>query len=262
MKKSIFGIPSAILAAIFLFFGSVGAFASGVQGSGDLAKKTFRIGDVSSVDFAAACRLVITQGDETKLELITDKNLMNYFEVSERGGTLKIGQDRSVNGSKEPVFNLMVKDLSRLELSGSGTVESRGFSTESHKTRLTGSGKIRLGRVSADDVFLELSGSGTISVDDCRTNSLKTLVSGSGGITVAGTEVAEELEAVITGSGTCDTSELRALDVEARITGSGSLSLTAEEFLDSTITGSGLITYSGSPSMETNITGSGLLRKR
>lgn len=262
MKKSVFDIPSAVIAALFLFLGSAGAYASGVQGSGDLAKKTFRIGDISSVDFGAACRLVITQGSETKLELITDKNLMNYFTVSDRGGTLRIDQERNVNGSKEPVFNLMVRDLTRLELSGSGTVESRGFSTGSHKTRLTGSGKIRYGRLTAKDVFLELTGSGTISVDDCRTIGLKTLVSGSGGITVEGSGVVDTLEAVITGSGTCDTSKLRALDVEARITGSGSLALIAENTLESVITGSGIITYSGSPSMDTNITGSGRIRKR
>jgi hypothetical protein len=68
-----------------------------------------------------------------------------------------------------------------LEISGSGTVESKG-QTDDLRAEVNGSGKMRLADLTAKDAHVDISGSG--KVDVAPQNSLNVDISGSGTITL------------------------------------------------------------------------------
>jgi hypothetical protein len=98
----------------------------------------------------------------------------------------------------EPIdYELTVKDLHALKVSGSGDIQARGIGTDKLAVSVGGSGGVRISG-SADSQEVDVSGSGSYRAEDLRSKEAKIDVGGSGSAIV---NVSDALDAKVSGSG-------------------------------------------------------------
>jgi len=249
-----------------------------VRGSGRVAEEERPVSGITGVELATFGDLTIEVGDEEKLRIEAEENLMPYFETEMRDGTLVIKQRQTVRiVSNRPVnFYLTVKELESIEISGSGNAKAPDLEAERFSiaitgsgdlrmgdleagrvnVRLTGSGDLRMGNLDADTLEVRISGSGDMAMDELLANTLEVDMTGSGGLDIGGGEV-ERQGVTITGSGDYRARYLESVETDVRLTGSGSATIQVEEHLNASTTGSGDVRYAGNPTVEKTATGSG-----
>ena len=208
-----------------------------VTGSGVVKSESREIGPVDAVTLSGIGELTITQGDAVKLTVEAEDNILPLIETETANGKLTLGlkSGTSVRTTKPIKYQLTVKTLKGLELSGSGSAASAGLKTDRLNVVLSGSGGVTLDRLEADELTTVLSGSGSVKV----------------------TGKAPRQKVTLSGSGAFQGGDLDGRSVTVNVTGSGRADVRAGETLDATVTGSGSIGYRGDPKVSQSITGSG-----
>ncbi|MGO4597906.1 head GIN domain-containing protein [Terrabacter sp. 2RAF25] len=196
-------------------------------GSGAARAETRQVSGFSIVRLAGQGDVRIVPGSSESLTVRAQENLLPLLTSEVSGGTLTLGtKDGTAITTSEPItYDVAVKDLQGLEISGSGTITAAGLSD----TGLNDTG-----------LRVEISGSGSVTVD------------GS----------ADRQDVDISGSGDYNAAQLASKEATVTISGSGSADLAASSALDVTITGSGSLTYSGNPKVTQSVTGSGSIGRR
>ena len=206
-----------------------------IRGSGDVITESRNVRDFDRVTLSGSGDVIITQGDDESLTVETDDNIMQYVTTEVRGGTLYLGFERGVSlvSATRLQFDLHVKDLVGVKISGSGNIISESLDT---------------GRLDID-----VSGSGDVEVDSLTAQDVEVKISGSGDIELAGEVTGQDI--TISGSGKYRAGNLRSERGKMTISGSGDATVWTTEAFDSRISGSGSVKYYGKPRI--NMTGSG-----
>ncbi len=187
--------------------------------------------------------LTITQGDDEGLTVQAEESILPLIETDLRDGVLTIGFRRQMRGIKPamPVrFDLRVRQLRGLAVSGSGSARS----AQIHSERLD----------------VEISGSGSVLLDELVTRWLGATISGSGSFQVAGE--APEHRAQISGSGELQAESLRTRKADVTVSGSGGATVHVSDALSAVISGSGSVVYSRNPQVSQVTSGSGRVHAR
>lgn len=229
--------------ALWLLFTGWMATACGlsvVNGSGQIVSEDRPVSGFDAVTMAGSGDLIITQGETESLTIEADDNLLPHIRSEVRGGTLVIEFDRDnwdtiYRPSRTIRYNLMVKDLNTVTVSGSGDVQA--------------------GSLTSNHLDLTVSGSSDARIDNLQTGSLIYLLSGSGSADIAG-RVGDQ-QVTISGSGAYRAGDLQSDAAQVSISGSGDVTVWAKDSLDVGISGSGTVSYYGSPRAITDIGGSG-----
>lgn len=212
-----------------------------VKGNGNMTQITRNLDKYDAVHVSGFFDVVLVAGEEGKVQLEGESNLLDHVITEVRGIVLDIKIEKGIN--LQPGRNKMItitvpfKELMEVNLSGSGDVVSRD-------------------RIAADTFSSALSGSGDV-VLEVEATHINARLSGSGDLTLKGKTQTVELK--LSGSGDIHASDLAATDAEASIAGSGDISLQCNGgTLKARIAGSGDIEYSGKPSREdSKVVGSG-----
>lgn len=214
---------------------------STVSGSGNVTTETRAVSGFDRVSVAGVGEMTVVQGDQESLTIETDDNLLPLIRSEVINGRLAVGP-RNVNlrPSKTIRYQLQVKSLRDIDLSGAVRAEANQITT--------------------DQLGLGISGSGKIAIARLEAGTLSTRISGSGTMVVAGR--AEKQDIHISGSGNHQARELKSARAEVNISGSGRASLWVTDFLKAHISGSGNVDYHGSPSVDSHVSGSGQIRYR
>jgi hypothetical protein len=213
-----------------------------VRGSGDIQAEERPVSGFDAVNFSGNGELVITQGDTEGLTVEADDNLLPYIKTEVRNGELFIGFEKedweTVYRPSQPIrFDLALKDLKALSLSGSGRITSP--------------------IINADRLSLDVSGSGSLMIDQLGAADLILGLSGSGQVDLSG-EVASQ-QVGLSGSGSYLAGDLESQTAKVTSDGSGSGTVWVSENLDVTLSGSGSVSYFGSPTVTSDVSGSGSL---
>jgi len=232
---------AAILA---LSLGLVGCFNISsfrtVTGSGHVIKETRNVADFDRVSVGGSGKLIVQQGDEESLTIETDDNLLPLIESSVSGRELRLGpQSVNIKPTGTIVYNLKVKNLNAVSLSGSLEAEAAQIKTDSFSVQVSGSGKVNIGRLEAGKLDIQVSGSGNIGLAG-KVNEQRIGISGSGDYRAA---------------------DLESAQASADISGSGTLVVWARDSLNAGVSGSGEISYYGNPKVDTQVSGSGHVRR-
>jgi hypothetical protein len=213
-----------------------------VRGSGTVATEHRNVAGFQEVELAGTGELSIEQGTTESLTIQAEDNLLPRIRTEVEGGRLLIGTERgvSIRPTKPILYQLVVKELAGLKLSGSGKAQSRALRCE--------------------DLMLQLPGSGSIEIDKLGAATLRASISGSGNIQVAGSAPAQEVR--ISGSGDYDGKYLESKTAEVSISGSGESAVWVSDRLSAHISGSGNVEYYGSPEVSKRISGSGSVSNR
>jgi hypothetical protein len=227
----------------------VGALVLGVLtgrfiaiGSGTPKTESRAVSGFTQVALEGSGTLSLRQGDSESLTVTADDNLLADVQTTVSGGRLTLSQHGfTLYFPRTPVrYDLTVKDLTALEISGSGNATA----TSLHTT----------------DLRLEISGSGSLTLSGLSLTTLDASISGSGNVTVSGQ--AQHQTVTVSGSGTYRGRDLASTTARVDVSGSGDVAVQVSSSLDVSISGSGNVTYTGNPAtVSQQISGSGTITK-
>lgn len=234
---------------ILLFLGlfssacsTIPTFNNRLEGSGNVISEERRVSGFDRVSLSGFGEVTIHQGDVEALTVRTDDNIMPFVETDVRNQTLvlgftRAGENKSISPSDGIHFDLVVKDLNRLEISGAGSVHADQLVTEKLQLNLSGAGSLEIYNLEADELVGRISGAGSI------------LVTGE----VSGQDVTHS------GVGSYHAADLKSKTAIIDISGAGSATVWVLETLDVSVSGLGNIIYYGTPRVIQDISGLGKL---
>jgi len=213
-----------------------------IQGSGVIKKQSRELAHFTGVSLSLAANLELRIGTTESVVIETDDNLLAQIETVIENGTLKIRPvKRNMNlSSRTMKIVVTAKEIDRIALGGSGSIESDALKAPKLSIDLGGSGSINIKALDAESVAVSLGGSG----------NLKT-----GGGTAASVSVS------IGGSGDVDLGQLKAREASVSLAGSGAATVWPSTALSVTIAGSGDVNYYGDPKVSRSVVGSGGTRR-
>jgi len=207
-------------------------------GSRRVVTEDVKVSNFDQIDFSTIGELTIPQGDRESLTIEAESNVMSRITTSVRGGTLYIEMKSgiwSVVPTKPIKYDLTVKELTALDLSGVGSVYAGAIDT----TRLN----------------LDMSGAGQVVIRSLAAGTLEVEHSGAGKCELAGQVRRQEVR--LTGAGEYDAADLESESVEVELSGVGKATVWATEALDIQLSGVGNVSYYGDPKVTQNVSGLG-----
>jgi hypothetical protein len=218
-------------------------FSAGqVQGNGNIKKQNREIGHFTGVAFSLPGNVELRMGNTESITIETDDNLLPLIETVVEDGTLRIRTIKKNTGIETRHLKIVVqaKDIERLALGGSGSIDSDALKGKKVQIDLGGSGSINVKGVEADAMSVTLGGSGNLKAGGGATKKLSLSIGGSGEVQLA---------------------QIKATDVSVSIGGSGQSTVWATDALSVSIAGSGDVNYYGDPKTSKSVVGSGGLRR-
>jgi hypothetical protein len=240
--KKIFLIVMLTLVLVLGACNGAPGFNRRVEGSGTIVTENRDVSGFDRVSLSGFGKVNITQGSTESLSVSTDDNIMPYIKTEVRGDTLVLeftneGQRRSFNPSDGINYDLAVKDLTRIDISGAGSVYVKALEVEK--------------------LQLDLSGAGNLEIDSLSADELVTRISGAGSVVISGQVKGQEISH--SGVGNYHAADLQSETAIIDISGAGSSTLWVLETLDVEISGLGNIIYYGTPRVIQNVSGLGKL---
>jgi hypothetical protein len=215
-----------LLATILL----IGCALVTLTGSGNVVTQEEAITGFDKVDVSVSFNVQIKQGENFRVVIRVDDNLVEHLNVVKQGSTLKIGlkPTRSyniINATMEA--EVTMPELVGLDLSGSSDANVSGFeSTKSLVVDLSGNSTL-LGDIQAGDTRFDLSGNSSVTV------------SGSAG----------DLTVDASGSSEADLTEFPAINANVEASGASTVIVNLSGRLDADASGSSNIYYLGDPTL-------------
>jgi hypothetical protein len=218
MKKLLFLV---LALAAFLNVNSSCTYMDAVQGNGKIIKKELSdLRDFDGIANGIAADVIVTKGDNFKVEYEGDEKLLENLIIEVKNGNLDLRnkKDFGWNYSKnsKTVFYITMPSLKKIALGGSGDFLAKGDFKE-------------------DKIEVALGGSGDVKLNG----------------------FARKQDIAIGGSGNVDLSDMQGESAEVAIAGSGDVRVNVSEKLNIAIAGSGDVKYKGNPSVKQSIVGSG-----
>jgi len=247
MKSKLFIMKKLLsLSLVLLLTASCSAqWGKRVKGNGNVTTLERSVGEYEGIGLAGWFDVVLVAGEEGKLKLEGESNLLEHIITEVKNGKLSIKVEKGYNLKPSSWddgirITVPVESVNSIALSGSGDIVGKTMiRTDNFKTAMSGSGDITL---------------------DIEASSIDAAMSGSGDITLNGSTT--DFEATISGSGDIKAYGLDADNVEATVSGSADIKVTANKRLRARVSGSGDISYRGNPAkVDTKASGSGDISK-
>lgn len=218
-----------------------GLNAERIRGSGKVIQEKRDVSGFNRVRLACEGEMNLQQSGRESLTIEAEDNIMPEITTDVEGGRLVIRVQRGVSISPTVTirYTLTVKDLSAVELTGSGKIHTSALQSDDFSVRLPGSGEIRIDELAANNLTAEISGSGSIEVPG-KVNSQRVRISGSGDY---------------------DGHNLQSQSADISVSGSGDCKVWVQKQLSAHISGSGAVEYYGNAEVSKHIGGSGGVRK-
>lgn len=241
MKKAIvLGI------SLLVAFSASAQWGKKIRGNGNMVTEERKVGSYDEVSVSGWFDVELTSGEEGRLTIYGEENLLEYLETEVKNGRLEIKTRRGYNLQSSSWksggirVSVPVEDVRAVSMSGSGDIQ----------------GKTKLVAASFEAV---MSGSGDMDLE-IESEMLEVTLSGSGDMDLAGS--CGKLEVRVSGSGDVNAYGLSAREVDATVSGSADIKVTATEILKARVSGSGDIYYRGNPEkVDSKTAGSGDIQK-
>ena len=231
-----------LIVVFFVIFFSSACSSDMLAGSGNIVTENRGVSDFERVILSGVGDLIIQEGEEESLALSTDDNLISHVRTEVKNNTLILSFDdeagemgyKPTDGIK---FSLVVKDLDRVDISGTGNVLISQLETEKLLVNISEAGNLEIASLTAEELIVHQSGSGTV------------FLSGK----VKGQEVTHN------GTGSYHAADLMSQTTIINLSGAGGATVWAVETLDVDISGFGNVVYYGNPHIIQNLSGMGKL---
>lgn len=121
-ELSIFGIIILLMGV----FNSCIFLGPSIKGNGNVVEKERQVGEFDEIDVSRGMNVWITQGEQTKVIVVTDENLQENILTEISGNTLKIYTDTRIRWAKEKKVLITVNNLKEIDSSSGSNVFSNG----------------------------------------------------------------------------------------------------------------------------------------
>jgi Putative auto-transporter adhesin, head GIN domain len=168
----------------------------------NVTSESRNVSGFEEVELQGVGNLSIQQTDTESLTVEAEEDLLPKVRTEVVDNRLIIGPKPNTSVlTTEPInYRLTVKDLSALEMSGSGSVDAEGISTDELAVTITGAGDVKInGKANSQQVAI--LGSGDYRAEDLESKEVKVDVGGSGSAIV---NVSDELNAEVSGIGSVE----------------------------------------------------------
>ena len=201
-----------------------------ITGSGNVITREEAVTGFDKVDISQSFNVDITQGENYRVVIRVDDNLVEYLNIVKQGSTLKIGLDPNrsytiTNATMEA--EVTMPELVGLDLSGSSDANISGFDTSNSLT-------------------FELSGNSELS-GDIQGGDSRIDVSGNSSVRISGS--AGDLIVDASGSSDVDLADFPGSDGTVDASGSSKVTVNLSGRLDADASGSSDIYYLGDPEL-------------
>jgi len=212
-----------------------------LSGNGDVQSQNRHITGFDAVSSNGDYHVSVMPGTEFSVQVKAESNLLPYIETELHGTKLNIGTIglHSIHHHYPIEVFITQPQLTELNLSGSGFIKTGTFTCNNLQIGISGSGDIEAQIIA---------------------KSVAAKISGSGNIILAGN--ADTSDYRISGSGKIKTYDLIQNHCQSSISGSGDVYANVVESLNASISGSGCVYYIGNPSVQTSISGSGKVKEK
>jgi hypothetical protein len=212
-----------------------------VMGSGKVVSETREVSGFSELVFAGAGDVTITQGETESLTIEAEDNVLPRITTQVQNGKLTIGFDskQPVNPTRPIRFNLSVKNLDSIALTGAGNILVSNLKAERFSMQLSGAGNMKINGLEASQVAVSSSGAGNFDV------------SGK----------ADKQDVTLTGFGNYNAANLESQTSKVMISGAGTATVWANTNLDVRVSGAGSVGYYGNAVAQRTISGAGTVNK-
>lgn len=213
-----------------------------VEGNGSIKRQSRQVSHFTGLALEVPGKLELRMGDSEGVSIETDDNVLPLIETVVENGTLKIRPTRRNLSLRTRNLKIVVnaRQIERLALGGSGSVDADTLRAPRLNIDLGGSGEIHVRNLESDAVSVTLGGSGDFK---------------------AGAGQARKLSVSIGGSGTVDMGRVQVDNASISVAGSGEATVWARHELSMTIAGSGDVNYYGDPRVSKSVVGSGDARR-
>jgi hypothetical protein len=168
-----------------------------VRGSGMASSETRTTAPFTAVELEGSNDVVVRVGAPQSIVVHADDNLLDHVTTAVRSGALVIGNSGDFSTRSPMWVSVVVPELTRVTLSGSGRVTIDGVDAPTFRATLPGSGSLQAsGR--AEQLDASLKGSGELNLQGLVAVVADVRLEGSGQVQVHATQ---RLDAVVSGTG-------------------------------------------------------------
>ncbi len=229
-----------------------------IDGDGAKVTQTINVADFDGIDLQMSGDVNLTDGDQQVVEIVASQRVIDEIVKDSEvvNGIWEIDLDGCYR-NLDVVINITNPQFSKIELTGSGDINSTNTlsMTENTEIDVSGSGDLDLSLKGMDEINADVSGSGNVDLSFGEIDKMRIDLSGSGDFEASG--FAKDQEIVSSGSGDIDNFNLDSKDCTIESSGSGNIAVRVEDFLSVEVTGSGNVCYKGNPNVISDVTGSG-----
>jgi hypothetical protein len=227
-----------------------------IRGSGNVVTEDRPVSDFNRVSLIGVGDVIITQGEEESLTVGADDNLMQYIKTEVKNGTLILGftdevKSESVKPSKPIKFNLSVREVTGLDVTGVGDINWSSLDTDHLEIAITGVGDIIASSLDTDRLEIVIGGVGDVIISSLTAEELVVYVNGAGDAVLAGQVVKQGV--FINGAGDYLAAKLKSQAAVVEVNGAGKATVWATDTLDVRIPGPGKVECYGDPQVTKNI---------
>jgi hypothetical protein len=172
------------------------------QGPTNVTKESRDVTGLEEVELRGVGRLSIEQAGSESLSVEAQEDVLPKFKTEVVDNRLVIGPkpDTTIHTTEPVNYELTVKTLNALEVSGSANVEAEGVSTDMLAVTISGTGKVKIGG-EADKQEVSISGAGDYRAGELESKVVEIDVGGAGSAIV---NASEKLDARISGVGSVE----------------------------------------------------------
>jgi hypothetical protein len=226
------------LLAIF-FFLILSSCNDCMEGNGKMATRTAKFSEITAIYLSVSADVKLVDDSTGTIKIEGESNIIETILLEQKGTSLKITSEPCFSANKPITITIPMKNVSDLQLSGSGSIISER-------------------NMLSSNLDLGINGSGDINIDVNATNVMSK-INGSGNIILKGSAQRHKIE--VNGSGNVNAENFPTGNVAITVNGSGDCKVMATTALGIKIRGSGNVYYSGTPDISSDIKGSGSLEK-
>jgi hypothetical protein len=235
-----------------------------IEGSGNIRSEDREVQNFDRIQLTGAGDIIITQGQTELVIVEADDNLLSYIETEVRAGTLMLGftdevADKNIRPSQSIKFDVNLKDITSLEISGAGDVSSESLNTERLKVEVDGAGDIAVDQLTAKQFDIEVNGASDIQVEQITAQDVDVNINGSADIQLSGDTYEQNIN--IDGSGDYFAADLHSQLTDITIHGIGDVTVWTVDNLTVHIPGTGTVRYYGDPIISFSDPGHGELEQ-
>ena len=221
MKKAAF-----LFIAMTVTLGSciIDGWNSGISGNGNVIEEDRNITDFSGVHVSSGIDVFLSEGNEFKVTVEADENLMDVILTELNGDMLVVKTDRvNIRRAKSKKVHVTLPELTELKISSAGDCEGQ--------TPFT-----------CDDLQIGISSAGDLTLE-VEANTIDLGISSSGDARIAGST--DYLNASLSSAGDLSAFDLIAKKVEVDVSSAGDAQVHATEEISMSASSAGSVYYRG-----------------